>query len=162
MISTIQDFIDRWKVESDSTLKVFRNLTDASLKQSIPGGRSIGRLANHIIETTTEFPDKLGLPVKEEAAAYTSVDELADAYQAASDQLLAAVIDNWVDATLQEETNMYGSPWKNGFSLWVLMAHQTHHRAQIMVLMRMAGLKVPGVYGPAKEEWAAYQMEAQL
>jgi hypothetical protein len=26
------------------------------------------------------------------------------------------------------------------------------------VLMRQAGLKVPGVYGPAREEWAAYGM----
>lgn len=161
MISTIQDFIDRWKEESNSTLKIFGNLTDASLKQAIPGGRTIGRLANHIIETTTEFPDKLGLPVKEEAAAYTSVTELIDAYQGVSDQFLKVVIDNWDDSILQEETNMYGEPWKNGFSLWVLMAHQTHHRAQITVLMRLAGLKVPGVYGPSKEEWAAYQMEAQ-
>jgi hypothetical protein len=24
------------------------------------------------------------------------------------------------------------------------------------VLMRQAGLKVPGIYGPAKEEWSIY------
>jgi uncharacterized damage-inducible protein DinB len=29
------------------------------------------------------------------------------------------------------------------------------------VLMRQAGIKVPGVYGPAKEEWAAYGMPVQ-
>jgi uncharacterized damage-inducible protein DinB len=28
------------------------------------------------------------------------------------------------------------------------------------VLMRQAGLAVPGVYGPAREEWAAYGMAA--
>ena len=28
------------------------------------------------------------------------------------------------------------------------------------VLMRQAGLTVPGVYGPAKEEWAVAGMEA--
>ncbi len=28
------------------------------------------------------------------------------------------------------------------------------------VLMRQAGLKVPGTYGPAKEEWGAIGMEA--
>ena len=27
------------------------------------------------------------------------------------------------------------------------------------VLMRQAGLKVPGVYGPAREEWTAYGMQ---
>ena len=29
------------------------------------------------------------------------------------------------------------------------------------VLMRQAGLKVPGVYGPAREEWAAMGMPAE-
>jgi uncharacterized damage-inducible protein DinB len=27
------------------------------------------------------------------------------------------------------------------------------------VLMRQAGLKVPGVYGPAREEWTTYRMQ---
>ena len=48
---------------------------------------------------------------------------------------------------------MYGETWKKGFALWVTVAHQAHHRGQLTVLMRMAGLKVPGIYGPAKEEW---------
>jgi len=30
------------------------------------------------------------------------------------------------------------------------------------VLMRQAGLRVPGVYGPAKEEWESYGMEPPL
>jgi len=36
--------------------------------------------------------------------------------------------------------------------------HQTHHRAQMTVLMRQAGLKVPGVYGPSREEWSQMGM----
>jgi uncharacterized damage-inducible protein DinB len=162
MIRTIDDFIYRWPEESEATLKVFGNLTDDTLNQAIPGGRSLLRLANHIIETATEFPNKLGLHVEEEHAAYTSVAELINEYKRVSDQLVTAVSNNWDDAILEEETNMYGEPWKNGFSLWVLMAHQTHHRAQMTVLMRFAGLKVPGVYGPSKEEWAAYSMLPQL
>jgi len=56
---------------------------------------------------------------------------------------------------------MYGEKWTRGQSLLALMAHEIHHRAQMTVLMRQAGLKVPGVYGPAREEWAAYGMPAQ-
>ena len=41
-------------------------------------------------------------------------------------------------------------------TLFYLIAHQTHHRGQMTVLMRQAGLRVPGIYGPAKEEWAAF------
>jgi len=42
-----------------------------------------------------------------------------------------------------------------------LITHQAHHRGQMTVLMRQAGLKVPGVYGPAREEWAAMGMPPQ-
>ena len=51
--------------------------------------------------------------------------------------------------------------WSRGKTLGALVTHQIHHRAQLTVVMRLAGLKVPGVYGPAKEEWAAYGMEPQ-
>jgi hypothetical protein len=27
------------------------------------------------------------------------------------------------------------------------------------VLMRLAGLKIPGLYGPSKEEWSRYGMK---
>jgi uncharacterized damage-inducible protein DinB len=41
------------------------------------------------------------------------------------------------------------------------MSHEIHHRGQMTVLMRQAGLKVPGVYGPSREEWTAYGMPPQ-
>ena len=43
-------------------------------------------------------------------------------------------------------------------TLQILLFHQTHHRGQMTVLMRQAGLPVPGMYGPAKEDWAKYGM----
>jgi uncharacterized damage-inducible protein DinB len=156
MIRTIHDFLDRWKEESEATLKIFRCLTDESLSVAIPGGRTMGRLANHIIETLTEMPQQMGLPLREEYVNYSSVEELVIHYKKYADQLAAAVISHWDDETLLEEKNMYGMSWQNGFSLWVLLVHQAHHRAQMTVLMRFAGLKVPGIYGPSKEEWQAW------
>ena len=46
-----------------------------------------------------------------------------------------------------------------GLTLQVLVVHQAHHRGQMTVLMRQAGLEVPGVYGPSRQEWAAYGMQ---
>ncbi|MGB5893715.1 MAG: DinB family protein, partial [Ignavibacteriaceae bacterium] len=37
----------------------------------------------------------------------------------------------------------------------------THHRGQLTVIMRLAGLKVLGVYGPAGEERANMGIKAQ-
>jgi uncharacterized damage-inducible protein DinB len=51
--------------------------------------------------------------------------------------------------------------WTKAFVLVSLLQHSCHHRGQMTVLMRQAGLKVPGVYGPAKEEWAIYGMDPQ-
>ena len=65
----------------------------------------------------------------------------------------------WSDASLAVEDEMYGQKWARALTLAILVAHQTHHRGQMTVLMRQAGLKVPGFYGPAKEEWAAMGMK---
>ena len=59
-----------------------------------------------------------------------------------------------------EEVDIYGERWQNGFTVFALIAHQAHHRGQMTVFMRQAGLRVPGVYGPAREEWATMGMAA--
>ena len=85
-------------------------------------------------------------PVPASAAAIKS------SYKKAAASVLEHV-SKWSDADLQKEDNMYGQTWKRGASLMALMVHQVHHRGQMTVLMRLAGLPVTGVYGPAKEEW---------
>jgi alanyl-tRNA synthetase len=45
-------------------------------------------------------------------------------------------------------------------ALDVLIKHQTHHRGQLTIGMRQAGLVTPGMYGPAKEEWTAMGVPA--
>ncbi len=62
---------------------------------------------------------------------------------------------NTLNVYLHSRTQ-YGERWKNGFTLEVLLRHEIHHRGRMTVLMRQAGLKVPGVYGPAMEEWEAF------
>ena len=161
MIRTIDDFLKLWREEKAATLKVFSNLTDASLQQAWPGGRSIQRLANHLTDTLYELPAQAGLPLTPIHAQYSTVKDIMAAYDEGADRVAEAVSENWHDGMLDEERNMYGQPWKNGFSLWALIAHQAHHRGQMTVLMRFAGLKVPGVYGPSKEEWVAYNMAPQ-
>jgi uncharacterized damage-inducible protein DinB len=160
MFTKITDFLKIWESESASTLKAFQQLTDKSLTQEVyPGGRTLGRLANHIIETLSEMPHKLGLGIDEEKVDFHSAKEMADAYQKAAERLAFKINEQWTDANLDATTNMYGEEWKNGFSLWVLITHQIHHRAQMTVLMRQAGLNVPGIYGPSKEEWLSMGMK---
>ncbi|HUJ75909.1 MAG TPA: DinB family protein, partial [bacterium] len=55
----------------------------------------------------------------------------------------------------------YGRPWRRASVLSSLVRHQIHHRGQLTVLMRQAHLVVPGIYGPAREEWVTMGMEPQ-
>jgi uncharacterized damage-inducible protein DinB len=161
MIHSLKEFFITWEHESASTLKVFRNLTDESLSTQVyEGGRTLGRLANHIIETLSELPSKLDLGITEKHPQFDTASSLVEAYEKDSTALITAIKSKWTDDSLNEKHNMYGEEWKNNLSLWVLITHQIHHRGQMTVLMRQAGLKVPGIYGPSKEEWEAIGMAA--
>jgi uncharacterized damage-inducible protein DinB len=91
-------------------------------------------------------------------ASAASAAAIAAAYETASRSLLEQ-LEAWDDATLDVEDDMYGQRWTRGFTLHALLEHQIHHRGQMTVLMRQAGLKVPGIYGPAREDWSGMGME---
>jgi uncharacterized damage-inducible protein DinB len=88
----------------------------------------------------------------------SSADEIRAAFKSVSDSILNHIKTNWTDDTLQVEDDLYGFKWKRGYTLYIMLVHQTHHVGQMTVLMRQAGLKVPGIYGPSKEEWSQYNM----
>jgi uncharacterized damage-inducible protein DinB len=165
MFRRVEDFVAQWPVESEGTLKILRALTDASLEQRVgPEGRSTGRLAWHITQSIPEMANRMGLALDAtgvEAPVPASAAEIVAAYESLSGALLDQVRDGWRDGKLAETSDMYGEQWANGLSLEILIRHQTHHRGQMTVLMRQAGLTVPGVYGPAREEWVAYGMQPQ-
>ena len=68
--------------------------------------------------------------------------------------------EQWTDESLLEEKDMYGEQWTVATVLQTLIQHQIHHRGQMTILMRQAGLTVPGMYGPSKDEWLAFGEEA--
>jgi len=164
MYRTIEDFKSDWAYEREMTAKIFDRLTNESLSQRVtPEGRTLGFLAWHIT-ISLGMAAEAGLPF-EAPGDYTS-QPTADAaaikgiYEKAAADLIASVEKNWQDANLLEEVQMYGLTWTRGYALLVMVKHQSHHRGQMTVLMRQAGLAFPGAYGPAKEEWAAAGMEA--
>jgi len=165
MFRIIQDFLGSWAYETEATVKVFQKLSDESLNQRVtPEGRTLGRLAWHIAQTLPEMCGRTNLEVVgpgQDEPVPSSVKEIADRFKEAADSLAQQIQERWTDADLEVEDEMYGETWKRGRTLSALVNHQTHHRGQMTVLMRQAGLVVPGVYGPAKEEWTAYGMPAQ-
>lgn len=165
MYRKLEDFINDWTIESESTIKIFNNLTDESLTKKVNEKiRTAGRLAWHITTSIGEMAHRTGLTFKtvdSNSSIPATAKEIVDAYKEASSNLLDAIKSNWNDETLLIEDDMYGENWKRGTTLGVIISHQIHHRAQLTIVMRLNGLKVPGVYGPAKEEWTSYGMPAQ-
>jgi uncharacterized damage-inducible protein DinB len=163
MLTTIEHFKNSWGYESASTLKLMNELTDKSLSQQVGDGyRTLGRLAWHIVLTIPEMANRTGLHVEgpsHDTPTPASADVIKKGYEQASKSLMQQVTSSWKDDTLQIEDDMYGEKWKRGASLSALINHEVHHRGQMSVLMRQANLKVPGVYGPAKEEWTQYGMK---
>ncbi len=160
MFSTIKDFLADYSSEREGTLKILSALTDASLGQSVAADhRTLGRMGWHIVTSYPEMMNRAALGIESvsmHAPLPTTAQEIREGYAKVSQELLERVEKHWTDTVLQEECEMYGEKWKNGLTLEVLIRHEIHHRAQMTVLMRQAGLKVPGIYGPAKEEWAAF------
>jgi uncharacterized damage-inducible protein DinB len=160
MIASILEFERLWTPELEATQKIFKHLTNKSLTQAItPQHRTLGRLAWHITTSIQEMINRTGLSVAgpdPDAPVPSTAKEIFNAYNEAAISLLEQIKSKWTDETLQVEDDMYGEKWKRAETLRVLIHHQIHHRGQMTVLMRQAGLSVPGIYGPAKEEWAAY------
>jgi len=165
MYYKLSDFIEDWKYESGSTIKILSNLSDESLTVKFNNDiRTTGRLAWHIVTSIGEMAHRTGLifeTVDENAPIPSTAKEIVDEYKRASNGMIKEISEKWSDQTLLLEDEMYGEMWTKGKTLGVLVTHQIHHRAQLTVVMRLAGLKVPGVYGPAKEEWVNYGMEPQ-
>lgn len=160
MLRKIEDFQKDWAYEAEMTGKILNALTDESLGQKVcEDGRTLGFLGWHLTQTLGEMPGKVGLTV--DAPSFdqecpTTAAEIASAYEKAAKSVADEISANWTDETLLETDDMYGETWARGLTLFYLIAHQAHHRGQMTVLMRQAGLAVPGVYGPSKEEWAAF------
>ncbi len=165
MYYKLNDFLSDWAYESQATLKLLNNLTDESLTKKIGDNvRTPGRLAWHITTAMNEMVSRTGLSFdskNHEAPVPATAKEIADEYKHSSENLLKELKAKWNDDSLKAEDNMYGEMWSRGKTLGVLITHQIHHRGQLTTLMRLSGLKVPGIYGPSKEEWVDYGMQPQ-
>jgi uncharacterized damage-inducible protein DinB len=164
MYTSIKTFISDWKLESESTLKLFNNLTDESLNQKVwAEGRTLGFIAWHITLSIGEMMTKIGLNPDcppEDAKLPKKAIEIKNTYEKSSISLIKEFESKLTDESLTNDISAYGQSFKKGGILKMLITHQIHHRGQMTVLMRQAGLKVTGVCGPSKEEWAGFGMKA--
>lgn len=164
MFQTLDHFLNSWEFEAHATQKLLNNLTDESLKQEITSKNwTLGRIAWHTVTAIPIIASNTTLAFEAPTKDYpvpTSAQFIADSYHQASSSFVQALRNQWTDQTMNERLEFLGQQMPNGSLLMFLIQHQSHHRGQMTVLMRQAGLLVPGIYGPSKEEWTNFGMEA--
>ncbi|WP_163100544.1 DinB family protein [Peribacillus alkalitolerans] len=164
MFQTIDSFLKAWEYEARQTQKVLDTLTDDSLNQAITSENwTLGRIGWHIVTAIHIIASPTGLEFEGQGKDWPvpeSAQFIARKYQQASESFVNAIKTQWTNEHLQNTTHFFGQNMSNGVIMQFFINHQIHHRGQMTVLMRQAGLPVPGLYGPSKEEWAKYGMEA--
>lgn len=164
MYHSITEFTEEWNQEAASTQKILDALTDESLQQKVSAeGRTLGEIAWHLVSSTPGMLIEFGITVeavKDSSVVPTSAREISEIFRSVSANTSEAVRQQWTDQSLSEMKNVFGREIPKGVTLALLIKHIIHHRGQMTVLMRQAGLKVPGVYGPSREEWSQMGMDA--
>jgi uncharacterized damage-inducible protein DinB len=157
MYITIADFIREWNREATLTQKVLDGLTDESLGQKVYSeGRTLGRIAWHLTTNIPEYLAYFGLKVdevKHKEEVPTSAKEIANTFKDLSFAATKIIEEQWIDESLKEVQTAFGREESNAQILMGLIKHIVHHRGQVTILMRQAGIKPFGVYGPPKEDW---------
>lgn len=157
MYVTNADFIREWNKEAILTQNVLDGLTDDSLKQLVyPEGRTLGRIAWHLITSIPEYLAHFGLKIDRVENAEnvpTSAKEIAETFKNVSSYASQVIEQQWTDESLKEVQTAFGREESNATIIMGLIKHIVHHRGQVTVLMRQAGIKPFGVYGPPKEDW---------
>ncbi|TKC19137.1 DinB family protein [Robertmurraya kyonggiensis] len=163
MYTTISDILKEWNREAMLTEKVFEGLTDESLNQKVyPEGRTLGRIAWHITTGLPEYLAEFGLKidlVENSADVPTSAEVIKVTLRDVCEKAAIALEQQWTDESLKMVQNAFGRQETNAQIVMGLIKHNAHHRGQMTVLLRQAGIKPFGVYGPPKEDWSQLGVE---
>lgn len=154
MYRKVEDFSKDWHVSSKGTLDVMKAIPDDKMDQAIVDGHnSLGWLAWHLVSVAGAFGHFAGLQIPapgNDMATPQHMATIVDAYE----QVIATYkseIAKLTDEQLTEDVPAFGGTMPRGALFRLLIDHQTHHRGQMTVLLRQAGLQVPAVMGPTAE-----------
>ncbi len=146
MFTTIDEFLDIWRAQVDITFTVLLGLTDESLSQAVkPGAYTLLDLARWIGYSTERVPwDDWRTMEPQKIRQLDNVAALISFFRTNAEEFARRVRTECSDQQLWDVLHGPGPlrPTKARALVGVIF-HQIKLRAQIMVLMRQAGLHVP-------------------
>ena len=161
-------FIDAWDREARHTVQLLRTLPVTKYDfRPDPDGRSLGELAWHLAEIdaymthpfeTGKFDFSVRPPGIERPR---TIEALAPGYErvhADAVERVSRLTNEQIAASMRF---FDGRQMKVEDILWVaLLHHHIHHRGQLVLICRLAGGVPNGIYGPNREEMAAFRSDA--
>lgn len=165
MFSNAQQFIGEYTYESGITKSLFANLTDESLSQPQADGLyNLGQIAWHISSSRCYLLGQTGFDMPDQGFGFP-MNLNAEMIRNNYDMLLERIMEQAGNKSEEDLNVVYRFFDKMDVSLGQMMrmviSHEIHHRGQLSVLMRQAGLGIPGIYGPNAEETAEMMKEMQ-
>ena len=149
-------FLAHRQREYQTTIKVLKNLpaeqmdfkphersrNAASLAWGFPGEEAVNKM---IVEGRVDFS-------KLEHREPETMDEVLEAYEKTF-QESTKLIEGLSDEQMNEKIDFGGiANMRRGDAFWIMFFDAIHHRGQFSVYLRMAGGKVPSIYGPSADE----------
>jgi uncharacterized damage-inducible protein DinB len=163
-MSEKQKFQEAWDRESATTMKLLRaypeNQTDLKPHAASRSAKDLawtfvfeGVAGSQAVQGEMKFPPPNMPPMPTNWKGM--VGEVEKALKVMSDKV-RKVDDAQLNTTVKFKTGpKQVSDLRRLDVLWFLLNDQIHHRGQFSVYLRMAGGKVPSIYGPsADEKWA--------
>ncbi|MGE5359467.1 MAG: DinB family protein [Bacteroidales bacterium] len=157
-----QQFLDTFEREHQTTMRVLRayptdklDLKPHSLCKSAKELAWMFAMEQHLAQTVITTGLDLSKPMTP-----PPVPESWDAVLAAFDaghREVVRTVEQMTAEQLAETTKFFVAPKTMGDvpkidMLWMLLHDQIHHRGQFSIYLRMAGGKVPSIYGPTADE----------
>lgn len=156
MFTDAQAFLGVYGWESQSTSRVLGALTDNALAQDKAPGHNMtaGDIAWHIATAPVYMLNQVGFnidAVSPEMPAQLTAAHIKETYDAICAQVKEQVAAKTPEDLARTHRVFQMMDWSTGQMLGIMLTHEVHHRGQLSVLMRQAGLVVPSIYGPTFE-----------
>ena len=160
MAEAPESILRTWRYEHGTSATCIRAVPQGTAAFRPHGrSRSMGELCRHLGEAERFFvvgclgvevpgPD----PVAKDAPL-PDPGAVADAFDR-SHAALAAAVEARAPAWFEEPVEFYGMRLPRADVLGVMVRHEVHHRGQLSVFLRLAGGKVPAIYGPSADAGA--------
>lgn len=153
---TKENLLPLFKREFATTMKVIKAFPEDKLSFTPhPRSSTAGRImSTFVIEMILIQANVLDDKIDESYRKSYAPDKLSiliDDFQKASDRVLAG-LENMSEADMNKSVDFAGGQFPAADFMLFMLLDQVHHRGQMSVYIRLAGGKVPSVYGPSADD----------